>query len=173
MAKNYGLSLVRSSPYYIDTDNDLLCPELEPDWITRLIELMDKNPEYGAIACQPQVLIGTGKTAFVNAPEVVKFGHVGGHLRIMRTDAVRSVGGWAKTWDAKRNSEDGYIATELGKLNLSVGYARDIHCWHMFGKNWNYGDLKLEEHGHRDMWPPPEHYDTIINNYDEKTFKEK
>src|SRR5690348_15354303 len=60
MAKNYGLDLVRSTPYYIDTDNDLLPPKLDPDWIARLIELMDKNPEYGAISCQPQVLVGSG-----------------------------------------------------------------------------------------------------------------
>lgn len=174
MAKNYGLSLVRSEPYYIDTDNDLLCPKLEPDWIEQLKGLMDRNPEYGAIACTPQALIGSGKGGFEEGPEVIKMGHVGAHLRMMRTKAVRDVGGWERKWDAKRNSEDGWIATQLGKLNLDVGYARDIHCWHQFGddNNWGYKDMPIKQHGHREMWPPTNHYESIKSMFDPITWKE-
>lgn len=172
-AKNIGLSIVRSEPYYIDTDNDLLCAKLEPDWISRLISLMDKNPKYGAIACRPQVLVGSGEKSFENASEVVKFGHVGGHLRIMRTQAVREVGGWEKVWDAKRNHEDVYIAGELEKIGYDVGYARDVRCWHIFGENWGYEEIPIEEHGHREMWPPPEHYQEIITNFSEETWNPK
>lgn len=172
MAKNYGLELVRSEPYYIDTDNDLLCADLEPDWVQKLIDIMDKNPQYGAIACRPQVLVGSGENAFDNPGEVVKFDHVGAHLRIMRTQAVRDAGGWEKIWDAKRNHEDVHIARALEKLGLETGYAKNVRCWHMFATNWGYGDMPVEEHGHREMWPPPEHYDTIINSFDPKTWSE-
>lgn len=31
-------------------------------------------------------------------------------------------------------------------------------------------DIPREGHGHRDMWPPPEHYDTIINSFNKDTW---
>ncbi len=173
MAKNYGLSLVRSTPYYIDTDNDLLCAKLEPDWIQQLIALMDKYPNFGAISCRPQVLVGRGGHEFDGPEEVVKFNHVGAHLRIMRTEAVRRVGGWEKTWTANRNHEDSYIAQRLDTIGLKVGYAKNVRTFHMFGKNWNYGDIPMETHGHRDMWPPPEHWDTLLDKLNPDTFQEK
>ena len=173
MAKNYGLSLVRSEPYYIDTDNDLLCPDLRPDWITQLSTLMDKLPNYGAIACRPQVLVGRGGDEFKDVVGVKEFNHIGAHLRIMRTKAVREVGGWEKTWSANRNHEDKFIATALQNKGLKVGYAKDIRCWHIFGENWGYKSIKREEHGHNEMWPPSEHWDTIIDKFDQKTWKEK
>lgn len=170
MAKNYGLSLVRSTPYYIDTDNDLLCANLEPDWISRLSALMDKYPKFGAISCRPQVLIGRGGHEFDGPEEVVKFNHLGAHLRIMRTEVVRKVGGWEKNWTANRNHEDKYISTLLQDQGYDVGYAKNVRCWHQFGKNWNYGNIPMQVHGHNDMWPPPEHWDTIINQFDQNTW---
>lgn len=173
MAKNYGLSLVRSTPYYIDTDNDLLCADLKPDWIQQLVTLMDKHPEYGAIACRPQVLVGRGGNEFDNVEEVKEFNHVGAHLRIMRTEAVKKSGGWEKNWEANRNHEDSFIAAALLSEGYKVGYAKNIRCWHQFGVNWNYGNIPIQVHGHRDMWPPPEHWDTIINKFDQGTWQEK
>lgn len=173
MAKNYGLALVRSEPYYIDTDNDLLCADLEPDWIERLVALMDKYPNYGAISCRPQVLVGRSGEEFNVDEEVVKFSHVGAHLRIMRTDDVRRAGGWEKTWEAKRNHEDSFIANALSNIGLDVGYAKAVRCFHMFGKNWGYEDLPLDSHGHREMHPPSEYWDTLIDKLDEKTWEEK
>lgn len=171
MAKNYGLALVRSHPYYIDTDNDLLCQDTDPDWIAQLTALMDKNPDYGAISCRPQVLVGRSNKEFDEAGEVVEFSHVGGHLRIMRTDAVRQVEGWEKTWEANRNHEDHYIASQLHSIGLKVGYARDVRCWHMFGENWGYKNIPAEKHGHRPVWPPPEHFDTEITKYNTQTWE--
>ncbi len=173
MAKNYGLSLVRSEPYYIDTDNDLLCARLQPDWIQQLIKLMDKYPKFGAISCRPQVLVGRSGREFDTTEEVVKFSHTGAHLRIMRTEAVRKVGGWEKTWEAKRNHEDSFIASRLETLGLDVGYAKKVRCWHLFGKNWGYENIPIEDHGHREMWPPAEHYDTLITKFDMESWEEK
>jgi len=172
MAKNYGLSLVRSERYYIDTDNDLLCPNLEPDWITSLVGLMDKYPKYGAIACRPQVLVGRGGHEFDGPDEVVKFNHLGAHLRIMRTDVVRKVGGWEKNWTANRNHEDKYISTLLQDEGYDVGYAKNVRCFHQFSVNWGYKDIPIEKHGHNEMWPPPEHWDTLIDKLDINTFQE-
>jgi len=170
MAKNYGMALVRPSKYYIDTDNDLLCADLKPDWIQQLVDLMDKNKDYGAIACRPQVLVGDGPDKFDTEEAVVAFSHVGGHLRIHRTEETKKFG-WAQTWDAKRNNEDRHIASNLKEQGLKTGYARNVRCWHMFGENWGYKDVKPEDHGHNPVWPPPEHFDTIIDKFDSKTWE--
>jgi glycosyltransferase involved in cell wall biosynthesis len=171
MAKNYGLSLVRSEPYYIDTDNDLLCPKLDPDWINRLTTLMDNFPSFGAISCRPQVLVGRGGHEFDGPEEVVKFNHLGAHLRIMRTEVVRRVGGWEKTWTANRNHEDKWISEKLKNEGLDVGYAKNVRCFHQFGTNWGYKDIPIEKHGHNPMWPPSEHWDTIINQFNQDTWE--
>ena len=175
MAKNYGLALVRSTPYYIDTDNDLLCAKTDPDWIARLTSLMNTFPEYGAIACRPQVLVGRAGTEFDVKGEVVPFDHIGAHLRIMRTNVVKKVGGWEKTWEAKRNHEDHFIAGKLHGEGLKVGYAKNVRCWHIFGTddNWGYKDMPKEAHGHREIWPPPSFYDKDLPNYNQDTWQEK
>lgn len=172
-AKNAGFALVRPSKYYIDTDNDLICPQLEPDWIQQLIGLMDKYPNYGAITCRPQVLVGRAGTEFDVPDEVVKFSHTGAHLRIMRTELIKKVGGWEKTWEAKRNHEDSFIAARLDEIGYNVGYAKNVRCWHMFSKNWGYKDMPLADHGHREIWPPSEYYDLALNKFNTKTWQEK
>ncbi len=175
MAKNYGLALVRSTPYYIDTDNDILCASYPDgkDWVGRLVELMDKYPKFGAITCRPQVLVGRGGREFEVPEEIVKFNHTGAHLRIMRTEVVRQVGGWEKNWTANRNHEDSFIAARLFDVQYDVGYAKDVRCFHMFGENWGYKEIPIDVHGHRAMWPPPEHWDRLIENLDPNTWESK
>ena len=170
MAKNYGLAFVRTTfRYYIDTDNDILVPDLEPDWLSRLVTLMDNNPEYGAIALQPQIMVGRGPVP-ETAPEVCPISHIGAYMRIMRIDLVKKVGGWKKIYNAKRNDEEKTICSKIYKEGFKVGVARDLRCWHLFGKNWGYPeDLKPEDHGHRPVWPPPEHYDKV--RVDPKTWQ--
>jgi len=161
-AKNIALSLVESEPFFIDTDNDILAPNLTPDWVAQLIGLMKDFPSYGAIACRPQVLVGERGDLFEGADRVVCRPWVGASLRIMRTDAVRMVGGWRHEKIPGRDNEERWIADRLHQVGLSVGYARDVRCWHMFGENWGYpADMQPEEHGHRPIWPLPEHYDEI------------
>lgn len=156
--KNVALPLVRSE-YYIDMDNDILVPELEPDWTVQLEELIRKHPEFGSISLRPQVLVGRSGAEFDVLDEVVTFSHTGAHGRIMNTQAVKKGGGWEKTWEAKRNHEDRYIASVLSQQGLKSGYAKNLHCFHLFGTEeqdpWGYPkESKPEDHGHREIWPP-------------------
>lgn len=48
-AYNEGFKLVKSR-YLVTTQDDLIPPDLEPDWIVRMKGLLDKNPDYGAVA---------------------------------------------------------------------------------------------------------------------------
>jgi GT2 family glycosyltransferase len=139
-AKNIGMEYV-TSKYFVNTDNDCLCPKLNPDWITQLYNLMQSFPDFAAIALRPQTLVGVGPI-FKDAPEVVSNNVAGGSFRMMRTDLVKKVGGW--TDDFENRQEEWNICTKLKNEGYKVGYARDIFCYHMFGTaagglgNWGY-----------------------------------
>jgi GT2 family glycosyltransferase len=148
---NQLLEMVESSPYYICTDADLIpCVPIDrKDWLYRLIILMERSPDYGAIACRPHILIGEPANRFDNCPEIREMSHIGAHLRIMDTELVREVGGWKKSKAPSRNNEDWFIGGRIRKAGRKVGYSRDIRCIHQFGDReqgedpWGYPVLTL------------------------------
>ncbi|NCN39640.1 glycosyltransferase [bacterium] len=168
-AKNICLPFIRSR-YYVDFDNDILVPDLDPDWLTRMVDLMDGRPEYAAIAMRPQVFVGTDESKIDWSSGIADFPWVGACGRIMRTDLVKAAGGWRPVWDSKRNNEERWICSKIKDLaDCKFGYSRDIRCYHLFGDdNWGYGDQPIEEHGHNPIWPPTSHYEREV---DSKTFE--
>jgi len=171
-AWNLALLHVKSD-YFVCCDNDILCPDLRPvDWLGQLWDLIENYPQYAAISARPQVLVGEPGDMFDVDKPIVDRPHVGASLRIMRADAVRRAGGWEKTTRPERNHEERWICSRLKKLNFSVGYAKDIRCWHLFGdSNWGYKNVP---HGHRDVWPPVEVWDSenFRAKFDPMTFEE-
>lgn len=157
-AKNYALSFVRS-PFYVDTDNDILVPPAtDSDWLEKLYRLIETDDKLAALSCPPQVFIGAHKEEiFKDKPEIVERDIVGGSMRLMRTDAVRAVGGWRsdpKDMNEANRGEERMICGKLRAKGYKVAYARDIEVFHMFGGDgeWGYGKV---EHYHRDQWPRP------------------
>jgi len=159
-AKHLGMQFVESS-YFISTDNDILVPKRIDngmDWLERLIKLMEENPEYGAIALRPQILVGTNeKEVFSDASkDVTEFSHVPGYMRIMDTNLVCGLGAW-KDKRELRGHEELWISKRMRAKNWKVGWATNIRCWHLFGEdgNWGYGDMEVKDHGHNPIWPMP------------------
>lgn len=161
-ARNQGLELV-TSKYFICADNDCLPePMDDTDWVEKLVKLMDENPTYGAISCRTQVMIGTGnifEETDENGKELTDFPHPGGSLRIMRTDVVRTVGGWRD--EPGRGAEERYICSLLREAGYSTAFATHIRTLHLFGdrsKNtdrWGYPkDWQPGDTGHSDIWHP-------------------
>lgn len=161
-ARNQGLELV-DSDLFVSTDNDCLPmrPEGNEDWLKKLVDLMNKYPKYAAISSRTQVMIGTGNIFEGREnDEIIQFGHPGGSLRIMRTEAVREVGGW-RDEEKGRGSEERYICGKLRESGWETGFAVKVNCLHLFGdraKNtdrWGYPvDWVPEQTGHSDIWHP-------------------
>jgi GT2 family glycosyltransferase len=157
-AKNIGMSFVKSK-YFISTDNDCLPmkPNEKGDWLTQLVELMDSHPEYGAISCRTQVMIGTGNIFDGHEDEdLLEFPHPGGSLRIMRTDLVKKIGGWRNDMRG-RGSEEKYICEKIHQAGYKTGFAVKVKCYHLFGDgkhDWGYFGMKPEEHFHNDVAHP-------------------
>lgn len=182
MAHNIGLSLVDST-LCISTDNDIYVPDLyEIDgkcWLEQMVDLMNdpENRNYAAIACQPHAFLGA--KALENADNgVFEVPMCGAHMRMMRANLVREVGGWERRYDANRNHEEKTICSRLQSIKAKVGYASDIHCYHDFGddNNWGYEDMHPHDHGHRipgeEIWPPPEQLQ-IKDQLDPKTWEKR
>ncbi len=170
--ENIGLEPARNkllaeakSGLIVTTDSDCIPmpPDVNGDWLMKLENLMERNAKFAALACRTQVMIGTGnifEEADKNGDEIVQFGHPGGSLRIMRAEAVRSVGGWRDS-EAGRGSEERYIGGRLREAGWETGFATQVKCLHLFGDRgqntdrWGYpGDWLPERTGHSDIWHP-------------------
>lgn len=167
-SRNQLLDEVQECDFFVSTDNDIVpqSPVDGKDWLGLLTELMDRHPDYAAIALRPHIMIGdNANKMFADADEVVERGHVGAVLRMMRTEAVLGVGGWSKKIQPGRDNEEKWICSRLRRAGWKVGYSRDIRAIHLFGNPdlgedpWGYdASLRPEDHGHREIWPPAHHY---------------
>ncbi|MBW1784711.1 MAG: hypothetical protein JRL30_28695 [Deltaproteobacteria bacterium] len=139
VAKNIGLEKVKSEKF-IDTDNDILVPKLDPCWLDQLNALMTMQPEFAAVALRPQILVGVGPI-FNSLQNIVENNVVGGSMRMMNTKAVRDAGGWSDVLMENRK-EEWEICGKLKAKGFKVGFARELFCYHMFGEdhNWGYGE---------------------------------
>jgi len=164
---NIGLEAARqilleqtTTEYFVCIDNDCLPPE---GWLPAQFDLMEKYENYAAISQRTQVMIGTGnifeQTDKIRFP-ITDFPHPGGSFRMMRTDAVRKVGGWDRNTPG-RGAEERYICGKLREAGYGTAFATNIRCLHLFGdrnttkERWGYDEMmKPEDSGHSDIWHP-------------------
>lgn len=157
-AWNVALSLAESD-YFITSDNDIYVPNListmpnPQDWLAYMIKYMDERPDYGAISLHPHVFIGAAGIDPQDPQDVVERNMCGAVMRIMRTELVRSVGGWEHKIDPKRNHEERTICSRLQTAGYKVGIASRVRAYHPFGKetggNWGYPEeITPEMQGH-------------------------
>jgi GT2 family glycosyltransferase len=154
-AKWIGMQFVES-PMFISTDNDILPYYYEsPDWVKRLIDLMNAYPEYGAIALRPQVLIGTGNIFDKVVSDITPFGHVPGYCRIMRTQLTKDCGAWNDKRPL-RGHEEYWISEKMAEKGFKMAFATNVKCWHLFGNEgtdqWGYNkNMTPQDHGHNEV----------------------
>jgi len=153
-AKNTGLRFVESDPYFVNTDDDCLieAPTAEGDWLSKMVKLMDENPDYGAISTRPQALMGV-PNLFTKDRDIGQFYVCGGSYRIMNTELVKKYK-WRDEYNDSR-SEEWRICGEMQRDGFKTGYAKDVRCYHLFGKeNWGYKDGVPHGHQERDFGDP-------------------
>ena len=159
-------TLENGDKYIVCIDNDCLPPEVDEgkDWFDKLLELMERHPDFAAISMRTQVMIGTGNIfehADMNGDDIVEFPHPGGSFRIMDVVPLLGVGGWARE-SGGRGAEERYIGGKLNEAGYRTAFATNIQCLHLFGTRdengtdrWGYDkDLKPEDTGHSDIFHP-------------------
>lgn len=172
-AWNIALSLAESK-YFITSDNDIFVPDLEPDWLTQMVDFMELAPSYGAISLHPHVFIGIAGEDPNDPSDVKEAPMAGAVMRIMRTEAVEQAGGWEHKIDPKRNHEERTISSRLQSIGYRVGRTTRIRAYHPFGDNWGYPEAVTPEmQGHN---PELKDYVKQFDNmdaYDSKTWLPK
>lgn len=145
--------------FFVDIDNDCLPPK---GWLDAQLVLMQKYEDYAAISQRTQVMIGTGnifEDNDLNGMDITDFPHPGGSFRMMRTDAVKKVGGWDRD-SSGRGAEERYICGKLLDAGYGTAFATHIRCLHLFGPpdtdNWGYPkEWKPQDTGHSpEVWHP-------------------
>lgn len=164
-AKNIGMQFVESE-LFVSMDNDILVYKYDQDWLSQLIELMNKNPDYAAICPRPQALIADRMDMFDTEEDLVHFGRVPGYARIMRTEVVNRAGAWNEKRPL-RGHEELWMGEKFTQMGYKAGWAPHIKVWHLFGREdtdeWGYPkDWKPEMHGHQPVWPIPKNDKDII-----------
>lgn len=179
-----ALSLAESE-YFITTDNDIYVPDLkdlESDWLTELITLMDQRPDYAAISLSPHVLIGDAPMDPIDPEDVKEVSWCGAVMRIMRRNLVKKVNGWADDdlplIRGDRGHEERLVCGRLREAGYKAGRCTRLRAYHPFGKttggNWGYPEeITPEMQGHN-----PELKDYVqqfdnMENYDERTWLPK
>jgi len=196
LSKNVGIhsawniaSQLAESEFFITSDNDIFVPDLYEssggitsfshlDWLAQLVQFIKDRPDYGAISLHPHVFIGAAGIDPNDLEDVKERNMCGAVMRIMRTDAVRKVGGWEHFINEKRNHEERTICSRLQNAGYKVGITSRIRAYHPFGKdtggNWGYPkEITPEMQGHN-----PELKDYVLgfdnpDNYDQKTWLPK
>jgi len=177
-AWNISLAMAESE-YFITSDNDIYVPDLDSDWLTQLVKLMDERPDYGAISLCPHVFIGAAGIDPEDPEDVKERNMCGAVMRIMRTEAVRKAGGWEHSIRTSRNHEERTICSRLQDTGYKTGITTRIRAYHPFGKDipgstWGYPkEVTPEMQGHN---PDLAEYVKSFDNkeaYDEKTWLPK
>lgn len=113
------------SKYFCVTDNDVYPPKLAPDWLSRMIDIMEKHPKLGMLAPQlpPQFL----QQPFLVCDDIVKCIAVGNTLKVIRREAfpikeyVQSLGSYG---------DDGIVSNMMRENGWEIAFCKDIFCFH-------------------------------------------
>ena len=124
-AFQHGIDATTSDPYIV-TDPDIVVPDLEPSWLTRMHALMDRHPDFGLIGVgldqcnrppvlDPEVI----DPASLVDGEIVEAG-VGTVMQMIRRDAL--VTPYRTDWQT---------CTDVRRAGWRVGWAPEIRAVHL------------------------------------------
>jgi hypothetical protein len=147
-AFTYGIEATLSDPYVV-TDPDVVVPELEPSWLARMLELVERHPDFGLIGIgldqvnrpkvlEPEVI----DPATLVDGELVETG-VGTVFQFIRRDAL--VTGYRS---------DGQACTNVRRAGYRVGWAPGVRGLHLGWDDFHlYPGHLLSKRGSDGIYP--------------------
>jgi glycosyltransferase involved in cell wall biosynthesis len=137
------VKLTTSDPV-ICTDDDALCPLLEPDWLARLLEAMKARPKLMMLGLNnPGDNVRGNRHPYADDGTVVLSEYVSGHFLAMRRRLLE-VTPKLFVKEAARKSPNKTQARWVRSHGGQVGYLRDVYTWHFCpesirrpGKTWH------------------------------------
>lgn len=124
ISEAYGIGFrYVNSEYFISMQDDIIIPDLQPDVVQQLIELIEKYHGYSAIACRiqhvPNVKWGDGDLA---EPSTA----LSAYFRISRTSDVKEMGGFGT-----KPRDDKEFINRIRSIGKKGGWANNLWCNHL------------------------------------------
>ncbi len=122
-----SLQQITDSDPVVVTDDDILCPKLEPDWLVRGLAAMEQFPALGLLALNnPQCNLDGSRGPKTSLGEVTLCRNVGATFLFVR----RAVLAACRPHDGERSAVKRLclLATAAG---WRVGYLTDVYCQHI------------------------------------------
>lgn len=135
---NLGFKSSRSDPI-VFTDDDILCPDVNPDWLQRLLDAMRDHSEFGIVALNSpgknyvRTDKGGARGAIRKVGPITECKSLPGHFQCVRRKVLE---GWQyKTYKGQNIKGGGYFPDSqrcgrARKVGLRVGYLTDTFCFH-------------------------------------------
>ena len=125
-AFQHGIDATESDPFVV-TDPDLVVPDLEPSWLARLRDLMQRHPEFGLIGVEldpSNSPLSAEETAALRQERRgggdLREGNVGTHLQLIRRDALR-----------EPYRSDRQVCDAVRRAGYRVGWAPEVQALHL------------------------------------------
>ena len=122
--------------FYVVSDNDVLPPFVEPDWLTQMSSIMTVHKELGLLALQfpPQTLM----KPYEICDDIVYCKYVGNTFKMVRREAFLKI---IPKWEQKigQYGDDGLLSNLMHKAGYKVACCLDLYCLHIDQcLNWGY-----------------------------------
>jgi hypothetical protein len=131
------------NPYYIVTDNDIYPPKLSPDWLSRMIKIMDEHPKLAMLTPHIPPVRLMEPDPLIENEEIVYCKAVGNALKIIRRDMFplnkisQKLGAYG---------DDGVISKYIKDEGYQVAFCKDIFCCHAGQtEDWGYNREEIDK----------------------------
>lgn len=121
------LSITQSDPI-VFTDDDVLCPDVEPDWLARELEAMAQRPRLGILSLYtPEA---SSMHSIERGPEVILYRNVGGVFAMIRRAVLEKI--VVPTMPKKGSHKSmRYLCIRAIKAGFEVGCLAETYCQHI------------------------------------------
>lgn len=127
--------------YYVVTDNDVLPPDLKPDWLQSMVDIMDRHPDIALLA--PQLPPQNLQQPYALGEDVVYCKAVGNTFKLVRREAFP-----IQYFDNTLNTfgDDGKLSALVHERGWRVAFCRNIFCLHIGQcEDWGYKKEELDQ----------------------------
>ena len=135
------LDVAKTDPF-VFTDDDVLCPDVAPDWLARLQTAMACRPQLGVLALNdPQCALNNSRGERTPEGDVVLCRNVPGHFILVRRAVLEAI-----SVPDGVHSPVKRLCMEALKAGWQVGYLRDTYCQHIgrYSIRWASKDYRQD-----------------------------
>ncbi len=143
------------TPFYVVTDNDIIPPDLTPDWLEQMVSIMEANPDVALLT--PQLPPTWLQEPYEKRGSIILCSAVGNTFKMLRRSSI-PIEELKKTKD--RFGDDGILCKMLCAKGWKVAFASDIFCYNLERDEnmWGYTLEQINQDPRKSGYGPPFSY---------------